>query len=130
MAKNGIKGAAETDITVDEVTLWVKAENNGIASDDKVYINGGTISVFVGNEGIKAEPENTVDETTGEVTLVDTVSEGDIVTNGGHTTVLNDDSDSCKSIKATNEIIINDGNLVINSFVAFPFLGQNNFNSV
>ena len=109
MAKNGIKGAAETDITVDEVTLWVKAENNGIASDDKVYINGGTISVFVGNEGIKAEPENTVDETTGEVTLVDTVSEGDIILNGGNITIVA----SGDGVQAYQDMVVNGGSVEV-----------------
>ena len=109
MAKNGIKGAAETDITVDEVTLWVKAENNGIASDDKVYINGGTISVFAGNEGIKAEPENTVDETTGEVTLVDTVSEGDIILNGGNITIVA----SGDGVQAYQDMVVNGGSVEV-----------------
>ena len=167
VAKNGIKGAAETTVTVDELTLNVNASNNGIASDDKVIINGGNINVTAGNEGIKSEPENTVDETTGEVTLVDTVSAGkimlnngtvsvqasgdgvqayndvviengtikvnslgdgiqgsnltinngyfDITTNGGYTTVLNNNSDSCKGLKATSTININNGEFTINS---------------
>ncbi|MBQ4531564.1 MAG: carbohydrate-binding domain-containing protein [Lachnospiraceae bacterium] len=111
VGKNGIKGAAETTVTVDALNLNVTAANNGIASDHEVIINGGTIDVDAVNEGIKSEPENTVDETTGEVTLVDTVSAGKITVNGGSVSV----QASGDGVQAYNEAVINTGSVKVNS---------------
>ena len=110
-AKNGIKGAVETTVTVDKLTLNVNALNNGIASDDKVIINGGTIDIEAQNEGIKSEPENTVDATTGEVTLVDTVSAGEITLNSGNISV----NAAGDGIQAYKDIIVNDGDVELTS---------------
>ena len=74
--KNGIKGAAETTVTIEDATLNVSAVNNAIASDDKVVINSGDINITAGNNGIKSEPDTD-----------DTVSEGTITVNGGNITI-------------------------------------------
>ena len=74
--KNGIKGAAETTVTIEDATLNVSAVNNAIASDDKVVINSGDINITAGNNGIKSEPDTD-----------DTVSEGNITVNGGNITI-------------------------------------------
>ena len=75
-AKNGLKGAAETALTVDGGTVKVTAANNAVAFDGSVTVNAGTLTLTAGNDGIKAVPNET-----------DTVSAGNVTVNGGAVTV-------------------------------------------
>ncbi|MFQ9127221.1 MAG: carbohydrate-binding domain-containing protein [Butyricicoccaceae bacterium] len=40
--KNGIKGASDAVITVDELTLNIEAADDGLSCDDELTIKGGT----------------------------------------------------------------------------------------
>lgn len=75
--KNGIKGAAETEISISNLTLNVTAQNNAIAGDGAVSIESGILTLTSGNDAIKAEPEAT-----------DTVSEGSVTISGGTITIV------------------------------------------
>ena len=75
-AKNGLKGAAETALTVDGGTVNVTAANNAVAFDGSVTVNAGALTLTAGNDGIKAVPDET-----------DTVSAGTVTVNGGSVTV-------------------------------------------
>lgn len=140
--KNGIKGGAETDITVKEQKLNIWAADNGLASDNTVTVKSGKLTIEAGGDGIKSSPDR-VDDAGNED---DTVSLGDIIleggevnitsaadgiqgdnsvtiqggsyqikTNGGYTTTLAGDADSCKGIKSDSNVTINGGEFVINS---------------
>ncbi|MBR0282988.1 MAG: carbohydrate-binding domain-containing protein, partial [Oscillibacter sp.] len=135
--KNGIKGAAESVITVQgAVTLNVKAANNGIADDNAVVINSGTVNVTASGDGIKAEPDTddavskgivTINggsvtiratgdgiQATGDVTI--TGGAFDIQTHGGasYAKQLGSD-DSAKGIKSDSKVIISGGTFALNS---------------
>ena len=140
--KNGIKGGAETDITVKEQELHITAADNGLASDNTVTVKSGKLAIEAGGDGIKSSPDR-VDDAGNEddtVSLGDIILEGgeinitaqadgiqgdnsvtieggsyQITTNGGYTTALADDADSCKGIKTDSTLIINGGAFVINS---------------
>ncbi|MBQ3404252.1 MAG: carbohydrate-binding domain-containing protein [Oscillospiraceae bacterium] len=98
--KNGIKGAALSTVTVDSSTLIVNAENNGIACDNAVVINGGRITVNAGNDGIKAEPDEG-----------DTDSAGSVTINGGTVKI----SSTGDSVQAVGELTITGGIFDISS---------------
>lgn len=140
--KNGIKGGAETDITVQEQKLHIKSADNGLASDNTVTVKSGTLTIEAGGDGIKSSPDRVDDAGNAD----DTVSLGDIIlmggevniiaaadgiqgdnsvtisggsyqitTNGGYTTTLAEDADSCKGIKSDSNLTIHGGEFVINS---------------
>jgi len=67
--KNGIKGGATTDITIQSGTINVKAAYNGIASDGTLTIAGGTVNVEAGNDGIKSDPDSDDTESKGTLTI-------------------------------------------------------------
>lgn len=139
-AKNGIKGAAESAISVDDLTLTIKAENDGLSGDNTVAIEGGTLNITAGGDAVKASPD-TDDETDpdtvskGDVTISGgkitlnaaedgvqadgnlTVTGGtfDVTANGGHTTTLNDDDASCKGLKAGKTLSVTGGTFDVDS---------------
>lgn len=139
-AKNGIKGAADAVISVDEVALTIEAENDGLSCDDELNITGGTLSITAGGDAVKASPD------TGDTGNPDTTSLGNVTisggtltlnaaedgiqadgdltisggtvhvkTNGGHTTALTDDSASCKGFKAGGALTVTGGTLTVDS---------------
>lgn len=139
-AKNGIKGAADAVITVAEVKLNINAANDGLSCDDELNITGGTLSITAGGDAVKASPdtgdiENPDTTWLGNVTISGgtltlnatedgiqadgdlTISGGTfhIKTNGGHTTVLTDDSASCKGFKAGGTLTVTGGTLTVDS---------------
>lgn len=139
-AKNGIKGAADAVISVDEVALTIEAENDGLSCDDELKITGGTLSITAGGDAVKASPdtgdtENPDTTSLGNVTISGgtltlnatedgiqadgdlTISGGTfhVKTNGGHTTALTDDSASCKGFKAGGALTVTGGTLTVDS---------------
>ena len=79
--KNGIKGAAESSVTVggsseDSFTLNVLAANNALAADGSITVNGGALVLEAEGDGLKASPDEE-----------DTVSAGTVTVNGGSVTV-------------------------------------------
>ena len=139
-AKNGIKGAADAVITVAEVKLNINAANDGLSCDDELNITGGTLNITAGGDAVKASPdtgdiENPDTTWLGNVTISGgtltlnatedgiqadgdlTISGGTfhIKTNGGHTTVLTDDSASCKGFKAGGTLTVTGGTLTVDS---------------
>ena len=138
--KNGIKGAAQSSITVDELTLTIDAVDDGLSCDDELTIRGGTLAINAGGDAIKASPD--VDDETAP----DTVSKGDITiaggtltltaaadgvqadgdltisggtftitANGGHATTLAEDAASCKGLKADGTLSITGGTFAVDS---------------
>ena len=137
-AKNGIKGAADAVITVDEVKLTIEAENDGLSCDDELTIAGGTLDITAGGDAVKASPdtdENPDTTSLGNVTIKGgsltlhaaedgvqadgdlTISGGtfDVTANGGHTTTLTDDSASCKGFKAGGALTVTGGTVNVDS---------------
>lgn len=137
-AKNGIKGAADAVISVDEVKLTIEAENDGLSCDDELTIAGGTLNITAGGDAVKASPdtgENPDTTSLGNVTISGgtltlnatedgiqadgdlTISGGTfhVKTNGGHTTTLTDDSASCKGFKAGGALTVTGGTLTVDS---------------
>lgn len=138
--KNGIKGAAQAAITVDELALTIDAVDDGLSCDDALTILGGTLDITAGGDAVKASPdvdsENEPDTVSrgditisgGTLTLVSaadgvqadgdlTISGGtfDITANGGHETVLAEDADSCKGLKADGTLSVTGGTFAIDS---------------
>ena len=103
--------------------LGGSADGDFIKAYDLADIDAGTINTEAKCDGIqsgKALVETTSgttvtksDYTTGNIDI----SGGNItlVTNGGHTTTVSDDADSCKGIKANTELNISGGTFDINS---------------
>ena len=137
-AKNGIKGAADAVISVDEVKLTIEAENDGLSCDDALTIAGGTLHITAGGDAVKASPdtgENPDTTSLGNVTIKGgsltlhaaedgvqadgdlTITGGtfDVTANGGHTTTLTDDSASCKGFKAGGALTVTGGTLTVDS---------------
>ena len=137
-AKNGIKGAADAVISVDEVALTIEAENDGLSCDDELTIAGGTLDITAGGDAVKASPdtdENPDTTSLGNVTIKGgtitlhaaedgvqadgdlTISGGtfDVTANGGHTTTLTDDSASCKGFKAGGALTVTGGTVNVDS---------------
>ena len=138
--KNGIKGAAQSSITVDELVLTIDAVDDGLSCDDALTILGGTLEINAGGDAVKASPD--VDDETepdtvskgditisgGTLTLV-SAAEGvqadgdlnisggtfDITANGGHETVLAEGADSCKGIKSDGTLSVTGGTFTIDS---------------
>lgn len=138
--KNGIKGAAQSSITVDELVLTIDAVDDGLSCDDALTILGGTLEINAGGDAVKASPD--VDDETepdtvskgditisgGTLTLVSAadgvqadgdlnISGGtfDITANGGHETVLAEGADSCKGIKSDGTLSVTGGTFTIDS---------------
>ena len=138
--KNGIKGASDAVITVDELTLNIEAADDGLSCDDELTIKGGRVNITAGGDAVKASPdtddaENPDTTSLGNVTVSGgtmtltaandgvqadgdlTVTGGtfDITANGGHTTALTDDSASCKGLKAGKTLTVSGGTVNVDS---------------
>ena len=139
-AKNGIKGASDAVITVDELTLNIKAADDGLSCDDELTIKGGRVNITAGGDAVKASPdtddaENPDTTSLGNVTISGgtitleaaedgiqadgdlTISGGTfaVTANGGHTTALTDDSASCKGLKAGKTLTVSGGTFTVDS---------------
>lgn len=139
-AKNGIKGASDAVITVDELTLNIEAADDGLSCDDELTIKGGRVNITAGGDAVKASPdtddaENPDTTSLGNVTVSGgtmtltaandgvqadgnlTISGGTfaVTANGGHTTSLTDDSASCKGLKAGKTLTVSGGTVNVDS---------------
>lgn len=139
-AKNGIKGASDAVITVDELTLNIEAADDGLSCDDELTIKGGRVNITAGGDAVKAsldtdDAENPDTTSLGNVTVSGgtmtlmaandgvqadgdlTISGGTfaVTANGGHTTALNDDSASCKGLKAGKTLTVSGGTVNVDS---------------
>ena len=142
--KNGIKGGEKSSLTIDSGNLEITAVNNGLACDNLLTINGGSINIISQGDGIKAEPdsddsksEGTIKITGGEITINsqgDAIQAGykllitggtfDITTfNGASASGFDEDTMSAKGLKCstneheniTNVITISGGTFVFNT---------------
>ena len=138
--KNGIKGASDAVITVDELTLNIEAADDGLSCDDELTIRGGRVNITAGGDAVKASPdtddaENPDTTSLGSVTISGgtitleaaedgiqadgdlTISGGTfaVTANGGHTTALTDDSASCKGLKAGKTLTVSGGTFTVDS---------------
>ena len=139
-AKNGIKGASDAVITVDELTLNIEAADDGLSCDDELTILGGRVNITAGGDAVKASPdtddaENPDTTSLGNVTVSGgtmtltaandgvqadgdlTISGGTVAVtgNGGHTTALTDDAASCKGLKAGKTLTVSGGTVNVDS---------------
>ena len=92
--KNGIKGAALSNLIINGGIIDITATKNALACDNIITINDGTIIISSKDDGIKAEPDSD-----------DPDSKGTIEINGGTITV-NSESDA---IQAGYKLVINGG---------------------
>ncbi len=132
--KNGIK--TDTDLTISDLTLNVTAADNGLAADDVLTVNSGTLTINAQGDALHSSPDSVVaGETSADIVInggsFDLTAQGDgiaadhdlaiyggsfgVTTNGGYTTTLATDADSCKGFKGTNSIVILGGTFVVNS---------------
>ena len=139
-AKNGIKGASDAVITVDELTLNIEAADDGLSCDDELTIKGGRVNITAGGDAVKASPdtddaENPDTTSLGNVTISGgtitleaaedgvqadgdlTISGGTfaVTANGGHTTTLSDEDASCKGLKAGKTLTVSGGTFTVDS---------------
>lgn len=139
-AKNGIKGASDAVITVDEMTLNIEAADDGLSCDDELTIKGGRVNITAGGDAVKASPdtddaENPDTTSLGNVTVSGgtitleaaedgiqadgdlTISGGTfaVTANGGHTTTLSDEDASCKGLKAGKTLTVSGGTFTVDS---------------
>ena len=139
-AKNGIKGASDAVITVDELTLNIEAADDGLSCDDELTIKGGRVNITAGGDAVKASPdtadtENPDTTSLGSVTVSGgtltltaandgvqadgdlTISGGTfaVTANGGHTTTLSDEDASCKGLKAGKTLAVSGGTFTVDS---------------
>lgn len=98
--KNGIKGGAQSAITVDGPTLNIDAANTALASDGQLTVKSGFLDIDAGNEGLKADPD-----------ADDTASAGTIDISGGsfHITAADD------AIHAAGDLTITAGTFTISA---------------
>ena len=139
-AKNGIKGASDAVITVDELTLNIEAADDGLSCDDELTIKGGRVNITAGGDAVKASPdtddaENPDTTSLGNVTIsggtltLDAAADGiqadgdltisggtfAVTANGGHTTTLSDEDASCKGLKAGKTLTVSGGTFTVDS---------------
>ena len=138
--KNGIKGASDAVITVDELTLNIEAADDGLSCDDELTIKGGRVNITAGGDAVKASPdtddaENPDTTSLGNVTVSGgtmtltaandgvqadgdlTISGGTfaVTANGGHTTARIDDPAACKGLKAGKTLTVSGGTVNVDS---------------
>ena len=99
--KNGIKGGENSILIINNGIIIIDAIKNGIACDNLITINDGTISITSQNDGIKSEPDSD-----------DANSKGTIEINGGIITV----NSKYDAIQAAYTLIINGGTFDITTF--------------
>ena len=99
--KNGIKGAAQSILTINDGILIINAEKNALACDNLLTINGGKITIISQSDGIKAEPDKD-----------DKDSLGTIEINGGEIKI----ESQSDAIQAGYKLLINGGTFDIKTY--------------
>ena len=102
--KNGIKGASDAVITVDEMTLNIEAADDGLSCDDELTIKGGRVNITAGGDAVKASPD------TDDTENPDTTSLGSVTISGGTFTV-----DSADDALHANDVTVSGGTLTLAS---------------
>ncbi|MCH5184659.1 MAG: carbohydrate-binding domain-containing protein [Oscillospiraceae bacterium] len=124
-----IKGASDDGIVstgaviISGGSVSGNAKNDFIKAYDAVEITGGDIDIVSGCDGIQSGKALTetvtgsTSEDSGYTAGNINISGGNITikANGGYTTKLSDNSDSCKGIKAVTDLNISGGTIDINS---------------
>ena len=132
--KNGIK--ADEELLIREgVNLHVNAVDHGIAADTSLIIEGGSIEVTSGGDGIRSCPDTLAEDgsngnvtiqggsfhlvTAGDALQADqalTISGGEfsVVSGGGSSIDLAEDADSCKGLKGEKGLTITGGSFSLN----------------
>src|SRR6478735_9872309 len=120
-------------LVIESGTITVNAVDDGIRGKDYLVVNGGTITVAAGGDGLKSDNEE--DATKGYVSIaggtlavtaagdgIDAVTDvvvtnGDltVASGGGSTTTPAADASSAKGIKGTASVVIEGGQLAIDS---------------
>ena len=138
--KNGIKGAESASVNVggsssDSFTINISASNNGLASDGSVTVNGGTLNITSGGDGLKSSPDEDDTTSAGTVTVTGgsiTINSGEdgiqadggftmtdgkvyVTSGGGYTNAANIGDNSAKGIKSDSYITISGGDVMINA---------------
>lgn len=103
-AKNGIKGASDAVITVDELTLNIEAADDGLSCDDELTIKGGRVNITAGGDAVKASPD------TDDAENPDTTSLGSVTVSGGTVNV-----DSADDALHANDVTVSGGTLTLAS---------------
>ncbi len=109
---DGIKSTYDTDTTKGNViieggNITIKASNDGIQAENILVINDGTINIKTNN--------GAADTTQTHIDNMDMGRGGFGFNNNKTTTTTDDTSESRKGIKAGNMLIINDGDITIDS---------------
>lgn len=138
--KNGIKGASDAVITVDEMTLNIEAADDGLSCDDELTIKGGRVNITAGGDAVKASPDTDDTESPDTTSLGSVTISGGTITleaaadgiqadgaltisggtfavtaNGGHTTAISDEDASCKGLKAGKTLTVSGGTFTVDS---------------
>lgn len=103
LCKNGIKGAAQTTLTVSGPTLTIDSVTNSLAVDGKIQIDSGTLTIRSGEDGIAAGEELAISGGT-----------FDIQTGQGHEE-LADDTISAKCLKSDALLSVTGGTFALDS---------------
>ena len=104
-AKNGIKGASDAVITVDELTLNIEAADDGLSCDDELTIKGGRVNITAGGDAVKASPD------TDDTENPDTTSLGSVTISGGTLTL----DAAADGIQADGDLTISGGTFTVDS---------------
>lgn len=109
---DGVKSTYDTDTTKGNViieggNITIKASNDGIQAENILVINDGTINIKTNN--------GAADTTQTHIDNMDMGRGGFGFNNNKTTTTTDDTSESRKGIKAGNMLIINDGDITIDS---------------
>lgn len=92
------------EIHIESGTDGIQSDNDGDADRGYVYLEGTKLEITAGNDGIQAE------------TVLKTVdTEMNIISGGGSAQELTEEDDSCKGLKAGQDILLDGGSSSIDS---------------
>ncbi len=132
-AKNKHGIVSKDDLVIASANITVNAQNVALSGKDCIKINGATLNLTAGSDGMRSD--NTEDEDRGYIYIesgkIDITSGNDgiqaesavkittadmtITSGGGSSGALSSSDESFKGIKATSDIIINGGKYTVNT---------------